>query len=134
MSTQTNTTTINSTLTSKGANTMTDSNAVIPQVLQSNPELYAEHTFHMKRAENYTYNYVVIDEVLLENYSTMTVKEIAKAMNEYPNRIIYRVQVLQKLGLIKNKVDVNKIKLTKTKRMLEAELKEVERMLSEIAA
>jgi hypothetical protein len=55
-------------------------------------------------------------------------------MNEYPNRIIYRVQVLQKLGLIKNKVDVNKIKLTKTKRMLEAELKDVERRLSEIAA
>tara|TARA_R100001082_G_C4259498_1_gene114929 strand:- start:51 stop:449 length:399 start_codon:yes stop_codon:yes gene_type:complete len=132
MSTQTNT--FNSNPTSEGANTMTNSNENAPKVKAAHPELYAEHTFHMKRAKNFTYNYCVIDEVLLEFWDEMSAREIAEVMNEYPHRIIYRVQVLKTLGLIKAKRDGNKMKLTRTKRMLEKELKEVERKLAEIAA
>ena len=103
MSTQTNTTTTNSTPTSEGANTMTNSTSTLPKVKSSNPDLYAEHTFHMQKAKNYTYNYVVIDEVLVEMWSEMTTNEIAKAMNEYPERIKYRIDVLKTLGFIKAK-------------------------------
>ena len=44
-----------------------------PKVKTSNPELYAEHTFHMNKARKFTYNYVVIDEVLAERWNDMTI-------------------------------------------------------------
>ena len=105
-----------------------------PVVKSSFPALYAEHTFHMQKAVNYTYNYVAIDEVLLDNYATMTIKEIAKAMNEYKHRIVYRVRVLQSLGLIKAKRNTGKMQLLKTKRMLEAQLKDVNAELDKLVA
>ena len=132
MSTQTNTTTTTQTSTSTGANTMTNSTITTVQTLH--PELYADHTYHMQRAMNYTYNYVVIDTVLLENYADMTVNEIAQAMNEYKHRITYRVQVLQALGLIKAKRNTGKMQLLKTKRMLEADLKDVNAELDKLVA
>ena len=82
---------------------MTNSTSTLPKVKSSNPDLYAEHTFHMQKAKNYTYNYVVIDEVLVEMWSEMTINEIATAMNEYPDRIKYRIDVLKTLGFIKAK-------------------------------
>lgn len=112
---------------------MTDT-STLPVVKSSHPSLYVDHTFHMQRAKNYTYNYVVIDEVLLDLYSDMTVNEIAQAMNEYKHRITYRVQVLQALGLIKAKRNTGKMQLLKTKRMLEAQLKDVNAELDNLAA
>ena len=62
---------------------MTNSNVNAPVVKTSHPELYAEHTFHMSKARKYTYNYVVIDEVIRELWGEMTVEEMAEALNEY---------------------------------------------------
>ena len=106
----------------------------ITTVQTLHPELYADHTYHMQRAVNYTYNYVVIDTVLLENYAVMTVNAIAQAMNEYKQRITYRVQVLQARGLIKAKRNTGKMQLLKTKRMLESQLKDVNAELDNLAA
>ena len=55
-------------------------------------------------------------------------------MNEYKHRITYRVQVLQALGLIKAKRNTGKMQLMKTKRMLEAQLKDVNAELDNLAA
>ena len=109
-------------------------NSTLTTVQTLHPELYADHTYHMQRAVNYTYNYVVIDECLLENYSDMTINEIATIMNEYTHRITYRKQVLQSLGLIKSKRNTGKMQLLKTKRMLEAQLKDVNAELDNLAA
>ncbi|MAJ44487.1 MAG: hypothetical protein CMF96_07060 [Candidatus Marinimicrobia bacterium] len=71
-----------------------------PIVKTSNPELYAEHTAHMSKATRYTYNYSVLDDYILENYSNMTRKEIATNLNEYLSRVSYRVTKLQSLNII----------------------------------
>jgi|TARA_R110000787_G_scaffold54462_1_gene126725 hypothetical protein len=75
-----------------------------PIVKSSNPTLYEQHTFHMSKASKYTYNYSVIDDYVMENYVSMTAKEMATNLNEYPNRIIYRVKTLQTLGILPVKV------------------------------
>jgi len=82
---------------------MTNSNDKRPVVKSFNANLYAEHTFHMKRAHEYTYNYAPLDDYILANWSSKTHRQIADDMNEYYNRVVYRVQVLKTLGLIKNK-------------------------------
>jgi predicted transcriptional regulator len=64
----------------------------------------------------------------------MTINEIAQTMNEYTHRITYRKQVLQSLGLIKSKRNTGKMKLIKTKRMLESQLKDVNAELDNLAA
>ncbi len=72
-------------------------------IKESNPTLYARHVKHFTRAKAFTYNYYPSDAVILENYSTMTIKEIAHMLNEYAYRIQYRVEVLQSLGLLAKK-------------------------------
>ena len=57
---------------------------------------YSNHTFHMKRARNYSYNYATIDGILMEVYHDHTIKEIASTLNEPFNRVVYRVQFIQK--------------------------------------
>ena len=104
-----------------------------PKVKTSNPELYAEHTFHMNKARKFTYNYVVIDEVLAECWNDMTIAEIAEGMNELPNRIIYRTQVLKKLGIIKTK-HTGKTKLLQEQRKLRVQLRKVEKQLDAVTA
>ena len=111
---------------------MTNS-AYAPKVQSKYPELYAEHTFHMNKAKAYTYNYVVIDEVLLECWNDMTTAEIAQATREPINRITYRTQVLKKLGVIKTK-HTGKTKLLKEQRKLRVEMRKVEKQLREINA
>ena len=71
-----------------------------PVVATSNPQLYANHTFHMSRATPFTYNYAVVDDYILANYMTKSQRQMAKDLNEYPNRIAYRVQVLKANGII----------------------------------
>ena len=72
-------------------------------IKESKPTLYARHVKHFTRAKAFTYNYYPSDAVILENYSTMTIKEIAHMLNEYAYRIQYRVEVLQSLGLLAKK-------------------------------
>jgi len=112
---------------------MTNSNAYTPKVQSAHPELYAEHTFHMNKARKFTYNYVVIDEVLAECWNDMTIAEIAEGMNELPNRIIYRTQVLKKLGIIKSK-HTGKTKLLQEQRKLRVQLRKVEKQLDAVNA
>lgn len=82
---------------------MTNATSTRPVVKSSNPNLYVQHTFHMKRATEYTYNYAPLDDYILANWKTKTHRQIADDMNEYFNRVVYRVSVLKTLGLIKNK-------------------------------
>jgi len=56
---------------------------------------YANHTFHMNRARNYTYNYSFIDGVLMEAYKDHTIKQISEILNESFQRIKYRIRFLQ---------------------------------------
>lgn len=104
-----------------------------PKVQATHPELYAEHTFHMNKAKPFTYNYVIIDEVIMECWNDMTIAEIAEAMNELPNRVIYRTQVLKKLGVIKAKY-TGKTKLLTEQRKLRVQLRKVEKQLDAIGA
>jgi len=108
-------------------------NSYTPKVQSAHPELYAEHTFHMNKARKFTYNYVVIDEVIMECWNDMTIRELAEAMNEYEHRIVYRTQVLKKLGLIKSK-HTGKTKLLNEQRKLRVQLKKVEKQLKELNA
>jgi hypothetical protein len=104
-----------------------------PKVQTTHPELYAEHTYHMNKAKPFTYNYVMIDEVLLECWDEMTIAEVAEALNELPNRVIYRTQVLKKLGVIKAKY-TGKTKLLQEQRKLRVQLRKVEKQLDAISA
>ena len=104
-----------------------------PKVKSAHPELYAEHTFHMNKAKPFTYNYVMIDEVLVECWDEMTIAEVAEALNELPNRVIYRTQVLKKLGVIKSKY-TGKTKLLTEQRKLRVQLRKVEKQLDAIGA
>lgn len=104
-----------------------------PKVLSTYPDLYAQHTFHMNKARKFTYNYVVIDEVLLEHWDDMTIDEVAKALNEYRERVAYRVQVLKELGMIKPKY-TGKTKLLQEQRKLRVQMRKIEKQLNAIGA
>ena len=85
----------------------------------------------MKRAVPYTYNYTVIDEVILELWDEMTMAEIAFALNEYPNRIVYRVQVLKTLGMIKNKLNMERADLKRQRKEAVTWLKDIDTKLAQ---
>ena len=70
----------------------------------------------MSKARKYTYNYAVIDEVISELWGEMTMAEIAKVLNEYPNRIAYRVKVLKDLGVIEGKYNMERGKLMRMRK------------------
>ena len=50
-------------------------------IKETNPSLYARHVVHFGRAKAFTYNYYPQDEVILENYSTMSIKEILNTLS-----------------------------------------------------
>ena len=108
-------------------------NTYTPVVKAQHPELYANHTFHMRRAVQYTYNYTAIDEVLVELWDDMTIDQIAEALNELPNRIIYRTQVLKELGIIKPKY-TGKTKLLAEQRKLRVQMRKIEKQLASLAS
>ena len=83
-----------------------------PVVATSNPEIYVNHTYHLDRADMYTYNYAVMDDYIAANWKTMTQKQIAKDLNEYLPRVQYRIQVLKDAGVI----EVKHLYLTKASR------------------
>ena len=109
-------------------------------IKESNPELYTRHVKHFTKAKAFTYNYYPQDEVILENYSTMTIKEIAHMLNEYVERITYRVRVLRTLGILKSKrtrrtkVELALATLNDKKEFHQVELRQVRRQLKELAA
>ena len=109
-------------------------------IKESNPELYARHVKHFTKAKAFTYNYYPQDEVILENYSTMTIKEIAHMLNEYVERIKYRVFVLRSVGILtskrtrRTKVELALATLNAKKEFHQVELRQVRRQLKELAA
>lgn len=108
---------------------MTNSTATAPVVKTAHPELYANHTFHMSKARKYTYNYSIIDEVINELWGEMTMAEIATVLNEYPNRIAYRVKVLKDLGVIEGKYNMERGKLMRMRKILITFLDDVDEQL-----
>jgi len=91
---------------------------------------YSTHTAHYPRASKYTYNYTPADKVLIESYATTTRKQIAEVMREPENRIVYRIQVLRKTGVLEYKNDMSETakelrKLRKELKATRAELKQL---------
>ena len=109
---------------------MTNSKTTTRPVVKSmKPELYVQHTFHMKKARHYTYNYSVVDDYILENWRTSTIKAMANELNEYQLRVAYRVEILKEAGLIEQKRVRRSTKLLKQRKMLVMWLKEVDAKL-----
>jgi hypothetical protein len=102
-----------------------------PVVKTSNPELYVQHTFHMQKARNFTYNYSVMDDYILENWRTSSNKAMAEALNEYQNRVEYRVQVLKKAGLLGMKRNMERGKLMRRRKALVTWLKDIDEKLAQ---
>ena len=67
-----------------------------------NEKIYAPYTKHMKRAGIFTYRtgYEVIDQALVKDYYRKSIKQIANDLNEYDQRVVYRIQVLLKMGVL----------------------------------
>ena len=93
-----------------------------PIVMNINANLYAKHVKHLSKAEKFSYNYTQIDDYIVENYKTKTLKQMAHDLNEYFNRIVYRYQWLQ---------DNNIIVTPAKKQRLELAAKEAERKFIE---
>lgn len=72
----------------------------MPNTLNEN--IYAPYTKHMKRADIFTYRtgYEVIDQALVKDYYRKSIKQIANDLNEYDQRVVYRIQVLLKMGVL----------------------------------
>lgn len=103
---------------------------VFKSVRSTNPELYVEHTFHMKKCVSFTYNYAALDDYILQHWATKTQREIANDLNEYFHRVQYRCEVLKRLGLISPKwVQDGSTTLKKQRRELRVKLKKVEAKL-----
>lgn len=103
-----------------------------PIVKKTNPELYAEHTFHMKKCVSYTYNYSFLDDYIAEHWYTKTIQQIADETNEYAPRVAYRSKVLKSIGLIQPKwVYDGSTQLKQERRELRFKLKKVEQQLEQ---
>jgi hypothetical protein len=113
---------------------MTNTNTTTrPVVKSTNPELYVQHTFHMKRARKYTYNYSVIDDYIVANWKTSSFRVMSEELNELQNRIEYRVQVLKTHGLIEGKNNMERGKLMRQRKHLVTWLKEIDSKLEGVA-
>lgn len=67
-----------------------------------NENLYKPYTKHMKKADKFTYRkgYEVIDQALVQDYYVKSIREIATELNEYDQRVIYRIQVLLEQNIL----------------------------------
>jgi len=84
---------------------------------------YKEYTAHFSKAKKYTYNYKIIDDAIVEAYNKgYTAQQIANALREPRNRIVYRVRVLLQENIIKPKYNTRKAYLRSVVRMLETDL------------
>jgi hypothetical protein len=100
-----------------------------PVVKSTHPELYVNHTFHMKMADKFTYNYAVLDDYIVENDANKTMEQIASDLNEYVHRVSYRRAVLINKGLIPAKRSGTRGKLIKQYKVLMTQVKELEKKL-----
>jgi len=101
-----------------------------PVVKLTNPELYVNHTYHMKKAISYTYNYSALDDYIVQNWTTKTIVQIADDMNEYVNRVCYRRNVLVGKGLIDAKYKhTGRTKLVKEYKVLMTQAKAIKKRL-----
>tara|TARA_R100000773_G_C4199947_1_gene102778 strand:- start:83 stop:427 length:345 start_codon:yes stop_codon:yes gene_type:complete len=69
--------------------------------------LYAKHQekgAYKKKANPFTYNYVIMDAVIFEVFKETTMKDISTALKEPMARVQYRVKVLREEGLVARKV------------------------------
>ena len=113
---------------------MTNSTQITrPVVKATNPELYKEHTFHLSRASKYTYNYAQLDDYIAMHWKSKTIQQMAEDTNELTNRVVYRYQLLQRMGVIGHK-QTGKTKLLVEQRKLRMQLLVVEDRLRDIAA
>jgi hypothetical protein len=96
-----------------------------PVVKTTNPELYVEHTYHMKRATKYTYNYSVVDDYIVQNWRKSTAKRMADDLNEYQRRVEYRIRVLKVVGLLGSKNNMERGKLVKEYKVLMTQVKAI---------
>ena len=91
---------------------------------------YSTHTEHFHKAEPFTYNYKVIDDAIAECYNKgYTMQQIADALREPFNRIVYRVRLLQADGQVDYKLNTTHAHLTRTYFKLRKDLEEVETQL-----
>ena len=67
-----------------------------------NENLYKPYTKHMKKADKFTYRkgYEVIDQALVQDYYVKSIRQIADELNEYDQRVIYRIQVLLEQNIL----------------------------------
>ena len=101
-----------------------------PVVKTTNPELYVKHTYHMKKAVRYTYNYAALDDYIVENWDSKTQAQIASDMNEYGFRVQYRKQLLIEKGLIQSKWKRDgRTKLVKEYKVLMTRAKAIQKKL-----
>ena len=87
----------------------------------------------MQKASKYTYNYSSLDDYIVENWDNKSIQQIADETNEYFNRVVYRVQILQSLKLLKNKRNMERGKLMRQRKHLITWLKEVDAKLEGVA-
>ena len=91
---------------------------------------YSTHTEHYSRADNFTYNYKVIDDAISECYNKgFTIQQIADALREPFSRVAYRISLLQSKGIVDYKLNTTRAHLTRTYLKLRKELQEVESKL-----
>ena len=91
---------------------------------------YSTHTEHYSRADNFTYNYKVIDDAISECYNKgFTIQQIADALREPFNRVAYRISLLQSKGKVDYKLNTTRAHLTRTYFKLRKDLQEVETKL-----
>ena len=108
---------------------------VFKSVRSTQPQLYVEHTFHMKKCVSYTYNYVPMDDYIVKHWATKTQKQIASDLNEYLHRVQYRCRILKEIGMIQARYTKDGSSILKQERReLRMKLKKVEAKLSEINA
>jgi hypothetical protein len=69
----------------------------------------------------------------VENWDNKSIQQIADETNEYFNRVVYRVQILQSLKLLKNKRNMERGKLMRQRKHLITWLKEVDAKLKGVA-
>ena len=104
-----------------------------PVVKTTNPELYVNHTYHMQKAIKYTYNYSTVDDYIVQNWSSHSMRRMADDLNELLTRVEYRVHILKSLGLIKGKLsaprDNTRSKLVKEYKVLMTQAKAIQKQL-----
>jgi hypothetical protein len=80
-----------------------NTNTARPIVKSAYPAFYQHYTYHRKKADRLTYNYAQLDDYIIRHWADKSMQQIADETNEYYNRVVYRVDVLKTLGLIKRK-------------------------------